>query len=306
MGGKRSSSRARRNKAAVPADRVVSSHPAQSEPQKRPILERVLDSSVRWVGGLVTAAVVAAVTTVVTVVVTRHVAAARDTPAMSARHGPPVKIDSVTVMRTDTQGGLYVFQRTVDLSRSELHSLNQLRHGTGDDVWFRSRGGVDPSPSNVQLVVEGNADQPARITNLTLIKNCQAPLDGTLFDDPPAGGQPALPINFNLDSPQTLAQTPAGHDYFPASTILLNPGEVQVIEVTASTRLRYCQYSLRMTVLVGDHTTNENVTNDGKPFQVTALHVPVSQYRVLYIGGVANYPTGNFIKVDPRTHGSGL
>jgi hypothetical protein len=257
-------------------------------------------------GGLITAVVVAAVTAAVTVVVTRHVAAARDTPAAPARHGPPVKIDSVTVMRTETQAGLYVFQRTVDLSRSELHSLNQLRHGPGDDAWFRSRGGVDPSPSNVQLVVEGNADQPVRITNLTLIKNCHAPLDGTLFDDPPGGGQPALPINFNLDSPQALAQTPDGHDYFPASTILLNPGEVQVIEVTASTRLHYCRYSLRLTVLVGDQTTTENVADDGRPFQVTALHEPISQYHALYTGGLENEPTGDFIKADPRTHGSGL
>ncbi len=171
-------------------------------------------------GGLITAVVVAAVTAAVTVVVTRHIAAARDTPAAPARHGPPVKIDSVTVMRTETQAGLYVFQRTVDLSRSELHSLNQLRHGPGDDAWFRSRGGVDPSPSNVQLVVEGNADQLVRITNLTLIKNCHAPLDGTLFDDPPGGGQPALPINFNLDSPQALAfPSPAGSvwpHFYPA------------------------------------------------------------------------------------------
>src|SRR6266566_2509258 len=75
-------------------------------------------------GGLITAVVVAAVTAAVTVVVTRHIAAARDTPAAPARHGPPVKIDSVTVMRTETQAGLYVFQRTVDLSRSELHSLS--------------------------------------------------------------------------------------------------------------------------------------------------------------------------------------
>jgi hypothetical protein len=305
VGGKRGSSQAHRNRTAVSAARAKSSHSAQSEPHKQSIWKRALGGSVRWIGGLTTAVVLAAVTAAVTVVVTQHVTA-RDTPATPARHGPPVKIDSVTVMRTETQGGLYVFQRAVDLSRSELRSLNQLRHGPGDDAWFRSHGGVDPSPSNVQLVVEGNEDRPTRITNLTLIKNCQVPLDGTLFDDPPAGGQPALPINFNLDSPQALAQTPDGHDYFPSSTILLNPGEVQVIAITASTRLHYCRYSLRLTVLAGGQTTIENVTDDGRPFQVTALHEPISQYHALYTGGVDNVSTGDFIRADPRTHGSGL
>jgi len=247
--------------------------------------------------------VIAAVTAAVTVVVTRHAAAAQNMPA---RHGPPVKIDSVTVLRTATQAGTYVFQRTVDLSPSDLQSLNQVQGNTPSyDAWFRSRGGVDPGASNVQLVVEGNADRPARITNVTLAKSCQAPLDGTLFDNPPEAGQPALPINFNLDSPQSIAQSPDGHDYFPNSTIVLKPGEVQVIEATASTQLHYCQFSLQLTVLVGDHTTVETVTNDGRPFQVTALYKSTGRYHALYSGGTLNEPTGDFVQERPRSHGSG-
>ena len=305
MAGKQGHGQSRRNKAAGPATgRAKPSRPIQHRPESQPIWKGALGGSVRWVGGLVTAVVIAAVTAAVTVVVTRHVAAAQNIPA---RHGPPVKIDSVTVLRTNSQAGTYVFQRTVNLSQSDLQSLNQLQGNTpAYDAWFRSRGGVDPSSSNVQLVVEGNADQPTRITNITLAKSCQAPLVGTLFDNPPAAGQPALLINFNLDSPQSIAQAPDGHDYFPKSTVVLNPGEVQVIEATASTTLHYCQYNLQLTVLVGDHTTVETVTNDGKPFQVSALYKSTASYHALYAGGIDSPdPTGGFVQERPRYHGNG-
>lgn len=305
MAGKHGRDQSRRNKAAAPVvGQAKPSPPVEERPESQPIWKRAVGGSIRWVGALVSAAVIAAVAAAVTVEVTRHVAVVQNIPA---RHGPPVKIDSVTVLRTDSQAGLYVFRRPVDLSHSDLQSLNQVRgNPAAYNAWFRSRGGVDPGSSNVQLVVEGNADQPARITDVTLAKSCLAPLDGTLFDNPPEAGQPALPINFNLDSPQSIAQAPDGHDYFPKSTIVLRPGEVQVIEATASTKLHYCQFSLQLTVLVGDHTTVETVVNNGKPFQVSALYKSVEHYHALYVGGtISPKPTGDFVRERPRPHLNG-
>jgi hypothetical protein len=304
VGGKHGRGRSRRGEVAIPAEgKSKLSRATQATPEAQPAWKRALGGSVRWVGGLITAAVIAAVTAAVTVVVTQHAAVAKNT---TVRHGPPVKVDSVTVLRTAQQAGIYTFQRTVKLSRPDLQALNRLQGDTAAyDAWFRRRGGVDPSQSHVQLVVEGNANQPARIINITVIKSCQAPLTGTLFDNPPAAGQPALPISFDLDSPQSIAQSRDGHDYFPMSTIVLKPGEEQVIEITATAVRHYCRYSLELTVLVGNHTTTENVTNDGEPFLVSALYKS-PRYHALYAGGVVSPdPTGDFVQERPGTDDHG-
>ena len=212
-----------------------------------------------------------------------------------------MKIDSVTVLRNNIQAGTYVFRRPLQLSHADLRSLNRLRLGTSAyDAWFRDRGGVDPYSSNVQLVVEGNANLPARITNITVVKSCGPRLTGTLFDNPPAGSAGVIPIHFNLDSPLSIAETPNGKDYFFRATISLRPGEVQVIQVTASTNFHYCQYTLRLTALVGAHSFTETVTNHGKPFQVTGLY-GAAHYNALYAGGVDSPIGGPFAREDPKT-----
>jgi hypothetical protein len=298
VAARRSKRGSRQKKAAVSgAGRVKSSNHTQPRPGTQPLWRRALGGSARWTSGLVTAAVIAAVTTVVTVLVTRHVSAA----TVTVRHGPPVRIDSVTVLRDPVQAGTYVFQRPLFLSPSELRSLNQFPDGVpGYDTWFRSRGGVDPFSSNVQLVVEGNANQPSRITNINLIKSCEAPLTGALFYSPSAGNEQAILIDFNLDNPRSVAQTPNGQDYFSKYTIALQPGEVQVLVISANTRRHYCQFSLQLTVLVGTHQTIETVTNDGKPFQVTAEYSSFTRYHVLYAGGVAT--NSGFIRENPATY----
>jgi hypothetical protein len=250
---------------------------------------------------------VAAVTAVVTVVVTADV-----TPAASAGgthgaapQGAPVKIDSVTVMRTAVQAGTYLFRQPVLLSQQDLASLNRLQDGTpGYDAWFRSRGGVDPSPSSIQLVVEGNASQAAHITDIALIKNCHPPLTGTLFLSPTAGENGSILLNFNLDSARTLAQAPNGLDYFANFTISLKPGEVQVLQVNVNTSHYYCQFTMQMTVLVGSRQTVETITNAGQPFRVSAL-AATKDYHALYVGGVATphgYPAGDFVPENPATY----
>jgi hypothetical protein len=298
--------RGRRDNHAGVTGKPKSPRSGQIRPKQKSRWARVQSGLVTWTGALITSAAVAAVAAVVTVVVTgavtRQVAAA---PIAAGRHGPPVKIDSVTVLRTVAQAGTYVFQRPLDLSQSELRSLNQLQDLTPQYyAWFRSRGGVDPSTSNVQLVLEGNAAQAVRITNMVLVKQCTAPLSGTLFASPSAGNEHSILINFDLDSPQPVAQTPGGHDFFTANTISLQPGEVQVIQITASTKLFYCQYSIHLTALTGDHATEETITDNGQPFRVTATYTSVARYHALYVGGVATR-TGYFMRENPQAYASG-
>jgi hypothetical protein len=244
-------------------------------------------------------------------VATAAVLAAGVTVAATWRHGPPehhgpaVKVDSVSVQRTPAQAGIYVFPGSLRLAPAELASLNRLRNGDAAyDAWFTSRGGVDPFLSKVQLIVRGNADQPARITDIAVDKTCRAPLDGTLFDSPTAGNDSSILINFDLDAARSVAEAPGGGDFFARHTISLRPGEVQAIEITSVTGHHFCRYTLRLTVLVGDRRTVQTVSDHGRPFQVTAKQPHHSRYHALYVGGVAS-PAGDkhsFVREDPATY----
>ena len=305
MAGKQRRGQSEPNKAAVPAQgQAKPSRSAEPEPAPQSLLQRALRGLLSWTGGLVTAVVAAVLAAIVTVGISPHNAVAAQTTA--ARHGPPVKIDSVAVLRTTVQAGTFVFQRAIYLSQSELDELNQFQLGTSGYInWFRSRGGVDPDSSNVQLVVEGNASKPVRIINISLIKDCQAPLSGSLFLNPPAGSASSILIDFNLDSPASIAQTASGQDYFPRYTISLRPGEVQVIQISSVTARYYCRYSIQLDALVGAHTVIETVTNDGKPFQVSATYNSNARYHVLYAGGVASPNGGKFERVNPTSFSGG-
>lgn len=256
------------------------------------------DGLLRRVTTAATAAVVAAG---VTVAATWH----PGPPAPPKHHGPAVRIDSVGVQRTPAQAGTYVFPQGLRLSPAELASLNRLQDGDAAyDAWFTSRGGVGPFISKVQLIVRGNADQPARLTDIAVDKTCRAPLDGTLFDSPTAGNDSSILINFDLDSARSVAKAPGGGDFFAQHTISLRPGEVQAIEISSVTEHHFCQYTLRLTVLVGDRTTVQTVSDHGRPFQVTAMQPHNSRYHALYVGGVAS-PAGDkrsFVREDPATY----
>ena len=235
-------------------------------------------------------------------------------PSTTRDPGPPVRISSVTLERSDLQEG-WVFPHRVDLSSRELKALNKIRRYSPQyDSWFRSRGGVDPFLSIVKVVVEGNRDNLVRIIGMRAIKHCQAPLTGTVFSDPAAGADDSIMIGFDLDSndinariatPESMFQQSIGRGYFGSKTISLKPKEQQVLQVLARTRKHYCEYRLQMTVLDRGKTFTEVVGNGKEPFRVTsyvmgANGVDISRYKAAYFGGVIS-PTHDsaYVRVDP-------
>jgi hypothetical protein len=233
-------------------------------------------------------------------------------PTTTRDPGPPVRIISVTLERSDLQGG-WVFPQRVDLSPVELTALNEIqRYSPQYNSWFRRQGGVDPSLSVVKIVVEGNRDDMVRIMGIRAVKHCQSPLTGTIFSDPPAGADDSIMIGFDLDSPNTDARvaTPQSigqRAYFASKTISLKAKEQQVLQVVAATLKHYCEYRLEMTVLDGDRVVTEVIGNGEQPFQVTSLirggadrHIVYSAYKAVYAGGVLT-PDAAFVREDPAT-----
>ncbi|POX42730.1 hypothetical protein C3486_03935 [Streptomyces sp. Ru73] len=230
----------------------------------------------------------------------------------------PARILSTTVFRTDAQGGTYVFPDARDLTLRERRSAylaEQSGSGTKTQHWFRSRGGVDPYESDVQVVLEGLRQDPVRITDLSVRADCTAPLTGTLMLSPSAGADDSVRIGVDLDSPRRVPylRDTSGkkRPYFPGHTISLAEKEQVVLDLVATTARHYCSYTYRLTVLTQEGERSLDIDDHGKPFKVTAVpaktvdgfRAKYPAFRRLYIGGVINPDgaTNPWPRKDPKT-----
>ncbi|KUF15169.1 hypothetical protein AT728_27370 [Streptomyces silvensis] len=102
---------------------------------------------------------------------------------------PGARTVSTSIFRTGNQGGTYVFPDARDLTPAErraAYAAEQSASREKADAWFRSRGGVDPHESNVQVVVQGLRPEPVRITDMEVDAHCTDPLTGTTARTPTA------------------------------------------------------------------------------------------------------------------------
>ncbi len=84
-------------------------------------------------------------------------------------------------------------------------------------------------------------------------------------------------LTLNLDKPYTRPGYFLGEgyqrphaDYFGHFTVLLKRNEQFTFDIIASTRVHYCEFTLNMQVLDGTRTVTETISDNGRPFRVTA------------------------------------
>ena len=122
-----------------------------------------------WIGGLVTALAAAAAAAFGTGLGTSLFSAAHNTTggaATAAVTGPPVLIDSVA-RDPDQPSFSYVLPQRLILSKVQLQSLNRLSpNDPAYNAWFTSRGGVQPEPVVLKLIVEGNRPHPVLVIDI--------------------------------------------------------------------------------------------------------------------------------------------
>lgn len=233
-----------------------------------------------WIAGIVVAALAATLTGALTGVFGNWLDRATET-------GPAVSVDSVSTYRSDATGRSTVFAAGTPFTSADLDELNQSE----DDVaWLEGRGGVPVQSVYIQLVLSGSRSDPVRITEIGVSPTCRAPLDGLLFENPPAGADDSISVFFDLDDADPVAMLlrddGTAEPYFPARTLSLAKGEQQVVLVTASTNESSCTFTLDLTVLERDETRVQKVSMpNGSPFAVTAS-VPDREYEDVYLGGV--------------------
>ena len=216
-------------------------------------------------------------------------------------------IDLVSV--ANSKGDSYAFPNARILTKSQLAALDALPFPSpASDSWFLHAGAVDTSPIDIQLIVQGNSDNEVRITNIKPVASCQVASHGTLFYSPTAGADGSTVLLLNLDNLQPelyyqAAGHPAGKEaYFASNTVSLSRGEQFTFQIIAETHVNYCHFSLDMTILDGTHAETEVVNYHGTPFSVIATAHTLSEYPVLYVGGIAAISKNPWTRVDPKRY----
>ncbi|GAA4930178.1 hypothetical protein GCM10023224_07270 [Streptomonospora halophila] len=137
-----------------------------------------------------------------------------------------------------------------------------------------------------------------QVTDITALKDCGAPLDGAMIDDPPGGAGDTPQIAFDLDKQHTIAQEidNSGHsgtyditgDYFANHTLDTKKGDRQPITIWARTYEQNCTFSLEFTVLDSNgETRKQQVRNGDRDFEVSAYLSSVQEYREIYVAGLS-------------------
>ena len=169
--------------------------------------------------------------------------------------------------------------------------------------------GLDLVPTgggSMNVTVTGNDASPVTINSMTVAKQCQTPLTGTLFYKPSSGIDTTIGIGFDLSSTLDYAQDaqeyhPLSGNYFAEHVLTLEHGETHTFNIRVLPAAAHdCRFSFRMTVATADRgQVTETIDNGGKPFELSDI-APQAQFQVMYAGGVTS-PNNQFIPVDPKT-----
>lgn len=281
-------------------------------------------------------------TVVVSVPVTFFVTSrfvARSYLGSDSSHPMSVEVD-YTRDGTIPAGWTYLFPQKLNLSPSDLAYLNSIVGDAGAyQSWAWARHGADPEETRIRLVLGNGTDRPLSLTDLQIVKHCDAPATGTLLFIP--GGSPASPkpfagisipdpdpaadMYFFLDDSFSVAEkyfTKKGGGYFAAwnvhyfgpdnSAIRIDAGKTRTLTIDVSSGHRYCQFgfSAHVRAATGEQVV-EYIDNHGVPFRVSGFPPPYvdglyAGFGQIYAGGAADArPPYNqkLIEVNPKAFG---
>lgn len=222
----------------------------------------------------------------------------------------PVAITGITRLDTGTNLSL-VSAQPLRLNTAQLAEVND---NPAPDASTPASvrmflAGLDLVPTgggSLNVTVTGNDASPVTINSMTVVKQCQAALTGTLFFKPSSGIDSTIGIGFDLGSPLDYAQDaleyhPLSGNYFAEHVLTLEHGETHTftIRVLAATA-HDCRFTFRMTEATTDRgQVTETIDNGGRPFELSDV-APQAQFQVMYAGGVTSR-NNQFMPVDPKT-----
>jgi hypothetical protein len=209
-------------------------------------------------------------------------------PVDASQSGSPVqKLSIVSIEPIILDGTVYTFPQKLTLNAKVLFHSN-----------LYGLGGY-PNTVDTQLTLRNNSSYPARINNMRVIENCQAPYRGTIILAPPQGGPDNVQLGFDLDSTNPDARVSRGTvvvnsepDYFARRTRTINPDQETVLNLMNYTAKHACTYRYLLTGDIGGHSFGQVIGNGDQPFRIGATEIPLSSnpaplghYKAAYVGG---------------------
>ncbi|MCX5276830.1 hypothetical protein [Streptomyces virginiae] len=132
--------------------------------------------------------------------------------------------------------------------------------------WLLKHGGTDAPQSNLQVVVQGNADGEVQISNLrVLITGRQEPSRTVGVVCPSAGEANPRPISIDLDkaSPRAVYTSSSGRPF----GFTVKQGETETFPITATAHAAHYSWRLEFDMTWGTETSTQLVDDHGKPFR---------------------------------------
>jgi hypothetical protein len=244
------------------------------------LLRRSIGRPLRWVLGLILAAVATLVTSVLTGIPSQLF----DVPAVQdeLRSGADF-LAAADIIYLDDQGRSMATHATeVDAQLQRL--LTQPGAAATPEFLelVRAAGGVNVEKLTIRVVLEGRRNQQIRILGIhPVVLEQTPPLGGTLFDAPPQGGDPAMQMVIDLDHPAPVVrevlhepgsgEPQAGRPFFANTTISLRDREQQVLVIRATATRHYTAFNLQIDYRLGDENKTMQISDHGQPFRITGL-----------------------------------
>jgi hypothetical protein len=246
-------------------------------------------------------------------------AAPNTVPMPASSTSPPVEVESVTNLKSITGDGSLALSNTLIMTKNQLQEFNtrDTMNSAAYEAWYRNIGASAIDFGVTGITLRGNYKTAVRIADMKVIKDCQAPLNGTYFQGYSQGEGDTVKIGFNLDAPDPIPQqlaitgnglTPLGINYFDQEYISLAPGESITLTVGAFTKHYACHFRIQLMIATPDGTFTEDIDNHGEPFTVTARAAPNRQatpysgYRAAYAYESRDGVPIGWAEVNPSTY----
>jgi len=231
---------------------------------------------------------------------------ASGSPSAAGSSGQPVIVENVSEGVYDYES--WVYPKALLLSSAQIVALKALPPEAAlvNQSW-------------ITLTLAGNSAAPVTIDDISIVKHCQAPLSrgATLFYVPPGAGTfGTSPVYFDLDTQILIGQYLSREtdrlysNFFAKQVVTLKFHEPWTFAIYVTTSHHYCQFSFRLKVATIRGPVSETITDNGRPFSLTAdgetmngpANVPFSAYAVVYAPIYDTQGDLRLIRVNPVTY----